>query len=243
MIDVPSLLMGRAMAGEGGGGGSPDLPTIWQVGAFGLGSAPVGTSIMVDIAGYNGKHALISVMHRDTVTTPSGCTLVDETTYTNGGYTQTVSLYKAAIASDSFSVTFEQASNVRICANAWVVSDDYTLTKKSTDEFAYYQRKQNIAPESDALVFFTFNATLAQTRYDPLDMVAESNGAWICQPWAHHPLVNGAFSSGQNINQLRHFTGIVFPSQSAWVWQIALPYYDVDTNAEAQLVRYALKKA
>lgn len=196
-VDLANTYMrqnGVAIWSAGSGGGGASNIEVRQVGAFGGGAMNAASSLKVTINGYSGSYALISVCHRATVATPAGCTLLDSTTYTSEGFTNYTSVYKCAVDSAAKSITFTQASSVRIGATVWVLDRDFTLTKTRTAEFGYYISELSI--ESQALTYFTFSAPLAQNSGVSW---AISDGAWLCQ----------AFPNAQ---QLRHFTGIIGPA-------------------------------
>lgn len=176
------------------GGGASNIE-VRQVGAFGGGAMNAASSLTVTINGYSGSYALISVCHRDTVTTPAGCTLLDFTTYTSETFTNYTSVYKCAVDSAAKSITFTQASSARIGATVWVLDRNFTLTKTRTAEFGYYTSELSV--ESQALTYFTFSAPTTQTSGSA--SWAVSDGAWLCQ----------ALPPAQ---QLRHFTGIIGPA-------------------------------
>lgn len=176
-----------------GGGGASNIE-VRQVGAFGSGAMDAKSSLTVTINGYSGSYALISVCHRDTVTTPAGCTLLDFATYATKEITNYTSVYKCAVDSAAKSITFTQASSARIGATVWVLDRDFTLTKTRTAEFEYYTSELSI--ESQALTYFTFSAPFAQ---DSGRSWAISDGAWLCQVFP-------------NAQQLRHFTGFIGPA-------------------------------
>ena len=237
-IDIPSLLMGKAMGG-GGGGGSSDL-AVWKVGYVGDGEAVTSTSMNFNISGYNGKYALLSILHRNELTAPSGCVLLDKTTFEDEGMTQYVSLYKYAITTDTTTLKFTQ-SNGRICGTIWVVGGNYQLEKTDTKEFEYYTAAQ--AVKTTALSFLTFNAPIAQTSNTSIDVIAYSDGAWLCQPVPHYTAVY----QFKYTYQLRHFTGIIPPSASektSWVKEgAANQNTTISNNAKAQVCVYSIKPA
>lgn len=240
-IDIPSLLIGKAMSGGGGGGGTTGGLAVWQVGYFGFGEGKTATSIMVEIDGYNGKYALISVMHRAALTAPSGCILLDKTTCVKNNSTQYVSVFKASIDSDSASFTFTQDESVRISATAWVIGTNFTLDKFATGEFRYYIEKYNITTSN--LSFITFNAPASTTLYTTHDFVADSNGVWICQPVPHYD----GYNSYKATPQLRHFTGVILATaeeRTVWVQEKTPASVDLSSQtSEAQVVTYTISAA
>ena len=237
-IDIKSLLMGKAMGGGGGSGGS--VIQMHRVGAFGTAACEVATGIQLAINGYNGKYALISVCHRDTLTAPSGCILLDKSEFTYDEFTQYVSLYKMSINSDSLSLTFNQASSARIGATAWVADADFSLSKISTGVFGYYMEKYSISAQG--LTFFTFNAPTAQNQYTNIDVAADADCAMLCQIPTHHYYKNGVWGDEATF-QLRHFTGLVFPNQTTKVWQKNYANMEFNTPTQGQIVAYTISAA
>lgn len=223
----------------GGGSGSSDL-AVWKVGYVGNGEAETSTSITFKINGYSGKYALLSILHRNDLTAPSGCVLIDKTTFEDQGTTQYVSLYKYAITTDTTTLAFTQA-NGRICGTIWVVSGDYQLEKTDTKEFEYYTTSQNV--KSTALSFLTFSAPIAQTSNTSIDVIARSDGIWMCQPIPHYT----AAYQFKYTYQLRHFTGIIPPSateKTSWVKQeVVNPNTTISNNAKAQVCVYSIVPA
>ena len=208
-----------------GGGGASNIE-VSQVGAFGGGAMNAVSSLTVTINGYSGSYALISVCHRDTVTTPAGCTLLDFTTYTSESTTNYTSVYKCAVDGAAKSITFTQASSARIGATVWVLDRDFTLTKTRTAEFGYYTSELSI--ESQALTYFTFSAPLAQ---DSGSSWAISDGAWLCQVFP-------------NAKQLRHFTGFIGPANQTRTSKIKQgTTASSQATSEAQVCVYTVTEA
>ena len=238
MIDIPSLLIGKALGSGGGSGGGL---AVWQVGYFGFGEGKPDTSITVEINGYKGKYALISVMHRAALTAPSGCILLDKTTYVNIDTTQYVSVFKASIDSDSASFTFTQDESVRISATAWVIGINFTIDKVATGEFRYYIEKYNITASN--LSFVTFSAVNSTSVYTAHDFVADSNGVWLCQPVPHYD-GNNTYKATP---KLRHFSGVIpatAEERTVWVQEKTPASVDLSSQtSEAQVVTYTISAA
>ena len=213
-------------AESGGGGGASNIE-VRQVGAFGGGAMNAASSLTVTINGYSGSYALISVCHRDTVATPAGCTLLDFTTYTSATFTNYTSVFKCAVDSAAKSITFTQASSVRIGATVWVLDRDFTLTKTRTAEFGYYISELSV--ESQALTYFTFSAPTAQN--EGTASWAVSDGAWLCQAFP-------------NARQLRHFTGFIGPADQTRTSKIKQGTTESNpATATAQVCVYTVTEA
>lgn len=215
--------------GGGGGGGGQTLIGVYQVGYFGSAGGTTATSLTVDINGYSGMYALISVMHRDTLTAPADCTLLDFTSYDGGqSLTQYVSVFKCPIDSSAKSLTFTQASSARISATVWALDNDFSLSKTGTYTFQYYMSALTISTNS--LSFITFSAPYAQTTTSRR-VWGVSDGAWLLQPM-------------QTEYQLRHFSGIIPPSttlKNSTLQQAASASFTV--TSEAEVVVYTVSAA
>lgn len=230
-MDIVSYLMGKA-AGGGGSGGSSMLP-VYEVGFFGNSAGQEITLIDISIKDLSGKYALISVMHRSNLTTPSGCELLDKSTHISpdGTTTQYVSLFKTLIANNDTTIRFQQAQSARMNASAWAFDSDYQLTKKETTEFRCFNWPNDLAIVSSDLTFFTFN--IAITPSSNWGLYGVSDGAWLCQD----PTTQ---------QQTRHFTGVVPASSSKTtrliIRQRALPTL-ITSDSTAQVVTYTISKA
>ena len=223
--------MGKAAGGGGGGGGGEFAPGIWQVGYLGDGTASPQSSTVINFTGFRGKYGLISVMHRAEITPPSSCVLLDKTTYSNGGYTQYVSVYKVAIDSDNVDFTFTQSETARISGTAWAVGEDFALVKTDTKEGSYYSPSK-IQSTTKALSFVTFSATIAQSG-TTVYVHANSDGLWL-----------NSYQSDvkANLTQLRHFSGIAMATKVERSWFVN-EIFSGSYTADAQVVVYSIVKA
>lgn len=244
-IDIKSLLMGKAMGGGGGGGGSSDL-VVRNAGFYYQGAGSTTTVfVYCPFAGYNGKYALIAIMHRDTLTAPADCTLIDKTTYESNGVTQYVSVFKAHIDSDLKVYQFIQPAYTRVCNSLWVVENDFQLEKISTTEFDYFAEKCQLKTTDQT--FFTFNAVAGSSSYD---VAAVADGAWLNQPYVHtsiFPMQSGAlnYDSAQT-KDLRFFSGLI-PStktqKTTEIYQTAFASNTTHDPVKAQVVSYTISPA
>lgn len=220
----------------------PSAIPMWKIGAWGGYFPDIATSLTVIINGFNGKYALISVMHRSELTAPSGCTLLDKTTYEDASFSpitpQYVSLFKIELTSDSVTLVFSQAESNRIGATAWATDRDFNLTNKVVAEFQdYYNTKFDIT--ATAQTFFTFSAFNAQSTSNK-DVLAISDGAWLNHATQHIT----AGTTYDYTYQLRHFTGIIDVPKTCWIQEIpALSTQPISATSSAQVVTYNIVPA
>lgn len=172
---------------QGIGGG---VPNISKVGYFGDPGGALTNSLEITIAGFSGYYALITIMHRDTITVPQGFTLLDETTFDM----QTISIYKYLVASSSDTLTIQQANAVRMNASVWCVGQDFAITRISRHQASYYVDVLDLTV-SNELSLVTFNAYYSSTQSDRYQ--TDSDGVWL-----NIPLLSPT--------QIRQYTGIVY---------------------------------
>lgn len=230
-IDILSYALGKAAGGGGGGGGSSGLG-VWKVGGFADPAGKTGTSFSFTINGYNGKWALISVMHRDTLTAPTGCVLLDKSEFCDGSTTQYVSNFKMQLTSDSVTLVFSQASSQRYNVLVWAFDGDYTLEKKDTQTIKAYNEVSHEFTTQE-LSFVTYSAYSGNTTSSSYSLPM-SNGAWICWEGQIISVANPA---------IRHMTGIVPASSSPKSWWInQYNSYNATWSINAQVVVYTISK-
>ena len=106
----------RCIGGNGGGGGSTGIPQILDFEKDASGNAK--TSSTTKTFSLNaGDTLIIAVMHRDTITIPTGFSQIAENSY-NIHQIMTVIAYTATTA-ESKSVTITQASSARMAVYSW----------------------------------------------------------------------------------------------------------------------------
>lgn len=167
---------------------------LYNMGFFGDPSGPTISSISVSINGHQGEYAIICVMHRDTLTPPSGCELLASPKSAYGD--QWVSVYKCYLNSQSVTLAFVQNSNARMCATAWTINTDYSLDYSNTVAFQFYLNDAVI--QTTGLTFVVFNSFYAQSSGVSYPV---SDGAWICR-------------ANMDVMQYRHFSGVIPPTTS-----------------------------
>lgn len=232
-MDIVSYLMGKAAGG--GGSGSSSSPAIWEVGFFGRDEMTAAASITVTIDGYNGKCALIAVGHRDVLTAPEGCTLLDKSTFESKGLTQYVSVYKYHITSASESLVFTQASSARIAATVWALDADYSLTKVNTKTETTNIYTTPVEVTTKEFSFVTFNAAYAQQSTGNREWPV-SNGVWL----------NADLSVKLAHYYCRFYTGIIPASSTEHTVYIGKDTDNTGVRASgegAQVVIYTIGKA
>lgn len=232
-IDILSYALGKAAGGGGGGGGSSGL-AVWQVGEYGDPSGSLVDMLTAAINGYNGKWALVSVMHRDTLTAPSGCELIDKSEFDDSGNKQFVSNFKIRLTSDSVSLTFTQATSARMNINVWAFDGEFSLEKTDTQVIKGYNEISHEFTTQE-MSFVTYSAYSGQTSASSYSMPM-SNGAWlIAGKHSTHSVLISAY---------RHMTGIVPASSSPKSWWInQYNGYSATYNINAQVVVYSIVKA
>lgn len=121
-----------------GGGGGSDI--FFYPGEY-IGDTAGATtgSISQTLSGKSGLTAILVVMHRSALTTPSGWTLVDNRQNpSDSSHTtqQQISIFKKVLASNAETVTISQTnSSVRMCACVWYFESDPNLAYHSTQGF------------------------------------------------------------------------------------------------------------
>lgn len=209
----------------------PELPVVRKVSYYGDGNATAATSIQV--VGLSSSNTLISVMHRDDLTAPEDCVLLDKSTYTTGQGTQYVSVFKRR-ASTAALLTFTQASSARIAATAWAIGypqQDFSLEKLDTQAFELFT---GFTYERAKDFLFATVSSLGSTGSTTVYVDADSKNFWL----------NAPSVLGVNQTVLRHFTGIHFPSDNPIDVTIGEKHTGSDTfNTMGQAVIYKIVKA
>ena len=143
-LDLFSYLLGQKSVKIPTPPPQKELPNVSLVGYSGDGAATAATSLDVWV-GISSGYKLISVMHREDLTTPSDCTLLDKSTYTTSLGTQYVSLFKTTSTGLTGRITFTQASSARISATVWEFSDDFNVEKVDTKEWEIFTTAYNFS--------------------------------------------------------------------------------------------------
>lgn len=241
MIDIPSLLMGKAMGGGGGGGGSSDL-AVWQAGNYGGSTPQQMDNLLPTISGCNGKTVIMAVMHREsggTLSVPSGWEFIDKSTLadrTDPAFTDTqyVSVYKKTIDSDSYQFEVSQQNISRLGISFWAFDSDVTLEKKETKEWTTNYYNDFLSFETSDLSLIIFNAFNASNAYSGYAILyPDSDGCWFNCPYG--------------VDQLRFFTGIIPQSKNVKSSKLKISErhnYNMGTNTViAQLIIYSISAA
>lgn len=238
-LDLTSFLIGKQSSGGGGGGGGQEDLAVWKVGFFGSAQGETTNSITVNINGWSGKYALISVMHRSELTAPEGCVLLDKQTLHDYSYYQYISIFKYAIQSDSVSLAFNLAASGRNNATVWAVESDFQIGACDVVPWADYF-KTTLSIETERQSFLVFNAYTSQTARPNVNLSAESDGVWINQQ--HLGFIPP--STYSNTSQVRHYTGMISSAQKASTlsWWFS-DGGSVSTVAKAEVYVYAISKA
>lgn len=137
----------------------------YDVGEFiGIPAGNTGETLIGTVTGKANTKILLVVMHRDTITTPAGFTLVNKTRNTN--YEQYISIFeKESLTNETLTVTIQQSSAVRICACWFRISRGFTVGQPTLQEMDYssasYHLQYTISANSAPRLIVLSNATVS----------------------------------------------------------------------------------
>lgn len=127
-LDIVSMLLGQSLGG-GGGDAAPGL-----VGVAGLtGTAELGSleNITFTISGHAGKYAAVLCWTRGEVVAPAGASVVYHAVREMSGYSIHISMVKAQISSDDFTISIGNPVTARSGAACFIVSKDFQVSELS----------------------------------------------------------------------------------------------------------------
>ena len=125
-LDIVSILLGQSHVG-GGDGAAPGL-----VGVAGyIGTKELGEHSTLDftISGHSGMYAAVLCWTRGEVVAPAGASVVYHAVRDLSGYSNHISLIKAKISSDNFTISISNPETVRSGAACFIVSGDFLVSE------------------------------------------------------------------------------------------------------------------
>lgn len=152
---------------------------------FGDYEGGVTSSLSCTITGAVGAYAVLVIMHRDTITLPSGWVLIDNKvnpkTSATGNVNQEISIYKKQMVSAQETVVISQASSARMCATSFIFGSDVNISYLQTlemDDFSTY--RYTVPPQNGPVLFCMNNvyAGVATVNLSPANITIGKNGAF-----------------------------------------------------------------
>lgn len=143
------------------------------------------SSLSCTITGAVGAYAVFVIMHRDTITLPSGWVLIDNKvnpkTSATGNINQEISIYKKQMTGASETVVITQASSVRMCATSFIFGSDVNISYLQTLEMDDYSTYRYTVPPQNNPVLFCMShvyAGNANVNLSPANITIGKNGAF-----------------------------------------------------------------
>lgn len=127
-LDIVSMLLGQSL----GGGGDGAAPEIVGVAGY-IGTKELGEHSTLDftISGYSGMYAAVLCWTRGEVVAPAGASVVYHAVRDLSGYSNHISLVKAKISSDNFTISIGNPGTVRSGAACFILSTDFQVSELS----------------------------------------------------------------------------------------------------------------
>lgn len=143
------------------------------------------SSLSCTITGAVGAYAVLVIMHRASITLPSGWTLVDNRvnpkTAASGNINQEISIYKKQMASAQETVVISQASSARMCATSFIFGSDVNIIYLQTLEMDDYSTYRYTVPHQNGPVLFCMSNVYSgssNANLSPANLTIGKNGAF-----------------------------------------------------------------
>ena len=150
---------------------------------FGDYDGTVVSSLSCTIKGAVGAYAVLVIMHRDSITLPSGWTLVDNRvnpkTSATGNINQEISIYKKQMTAASETVVISQSSSARMCATSFIFGSDINISYLQTLEMDDYSTYRYTVPPQNGPVLFCMSnpyAGNASINLSPVNITIGKDG-------------------------------------------------------------------